>query len=559
MDISRLADLLKNKASSAVEDYSQLANAYPNLKKFAGSLVGNIERNVPTQAELENPDYMQQRALNYMSSMAGAIKAYHGTPHEFDRFDMSKIGTGEGAQAYGHGLYFAEKPEVTEQYSLIEPKELKNPFSQEDYQSLVKLKRAGRIGSLSEKQLNELDDLQARKLAHESEIQNRQPQIYETSIQWPDPAREAADPLGKHHLLDWDKPLIEQPESVQKAIWNIPHEKTGFTYGDIIESINAAPYLKNSKDYFWANPTGSDIYNSLGESMMVGNKAPGQIQASEKLKELGIPGLKYLDQGSRGTGEGSHNIVMFGDEYPQIVNRAGSLAQLLRNDNKNLNAGLIQKYLQEGKLSSEEMAQYEANALAMETPNLQKYNLENANLQGGTPESRAGALGFSIDAYHGTKHPDIKEFLPEGGGDLSKKTLDWYRDKKQNNKPIGYTNFRSGSFFSPKPEYAGNYTGENTGLLYPVKLKTDNPVQFFTESSGKLSLMNQPDKSKTIDAMILNNSLDSNDINEISIIDPIQIRSRFAAFDPLRKASPSLLAGGALGSLLLNEEMNKGK
>ena len=36
------------------------------------------------------------------------IRAYHGSPHDFDRFDMSKIGTGEGAQAYGHGLYFAE-------------------------------------------------------------------------------------------------------------------------------------------------------------------------------------------------------------------------------------------------------------------------------------------------------------------------------------------------------------------------------------------------------------------------------------------------------------------
>ena len=99
-----------------VEDYSQLGNAYPNAKKFAEMLRANIERNVPTQDELENPDYMQQRALNYMSPMAGAIKAYHGTPHEFDRFDMSKIGTGEGAQAYGYGLYFAENPEVSEGY-----------------------------------------------------------------------------------------------------------------------------------------------------------------------------------------------------------------------------------------------------------------------------------------------------------------------------------------------------------------------------------------------------------------------------------------------------------
>ena len=36
------------------------------------------------------------------------IRAYHGSPHDFDKFDLSKIGTGEGAQAYGHGLYFAE-------------------------------------------------------------------------------------------------------------------------------------------------------------------------------------------------------------------------------------------------------------------------------------------------------------------------------------------------------------------------------------------------------------------------------------------------------------------
>ena len=44
------------------------------------------------------------------------ITAYHGSPHEFDEFDTSKIGTGEGAQAYGHGLYFAESEPVAKQY-----------------------------------------------------------------------------------------------------------------------------------------------------------------------------------------------------------------------------------------------------------------------------------------------------------------------------------------------------------------------------------------------------------------------------------------------------------
>ena len=42
--------------------------------------------------------------------------AYHGSPHDFETFDASKIGTGEGAQAYGHGLYFAESSSVADTY-----------------------------------------------------------------------------------------------------------------------------------------------------------------------------------------------------------------------------------------------------------------------------------------------------------------------------------------------------------------------------------------------------------------------------------------------------------
>lgn len=44
------------------------------------------------------------------------IRAYHGSPHDFDRFSMDKIGTGEGAQAYGSGLYFAENEGVARSY-----------------------------------------------------------------------------------------------------------------------------------------------------------------------------------------------------------------------------------------------------------------------------------------------------------------------------------------------------------------------------------------------------------------------------------------------------------
>ena len=52
------------------------------------------------------------RALNQQK---GAV-VWHGSPHKFDAFDASKIGTGEGAQAYGHGLYLADAQDVAQQY-----------------------------------------------------------------------------------------------------------------------------------------------------------------------------------------------------------------------------------------------------------------------------------------------------------------------------------------------------------------------------------------------------------------------------------------------------------
>jgi hypothetical protein len=41
---------------------------------------------------------------------------YHGSPHVFDKFALSAIGTGEGAQAHGWGLYFAGNKETAECY-----------------------------------------------------------------------------------------------------------------------------------------------------------------------------------------------------------------------------------------------------------------------------------------------------------------------------------------------------------------------------------------------------------------------------------------------------------
>ena len=42
--------------------------------------------------------------------------AWHGTPHKFKKFDLGAIGTGEGAQVHGWGLYFAQQKSVGKGY-----------------------------------------------------------------------------------------------------------------------------------------------------------------------------------------------------------------------------------------------------------------------------------------------------------------------------------------------------------------------------------------------------------------------------------------------------------
>ena len=358
MDISRLADLLRNKASSAAEDYSQLANAYPNLKNFAGALVGNIERNVPTQADLENPEAMQQRAIGYMSPMAGAIKVSHGSPHLFDRFDMSKIGSGEGAQSYGHGLYFAENPNVANEYRFVDAKTNPNETTYNDVSinDLYKRSKEAQSSAYKSKQNEAIDKANAELDFWENLMEGVHPKqyinlinnpehgweaqekfansldlnkfggvdmspghLYNVSLKWPDAAREAVDPMSPHHFLDWDKPLSEQSDYVKSLLKNSDYE-----YGQLL----GGGKIFNTESPVRAGSAYQDLKHKLTPSghvtQLIGSgsgNSKGQYQdiVSQHLQELGIPGIRYLDQGSRDLGEGTSNYVVFDDKIPRIV------------------------------------------------------------------------------------------------------------------------------------------------------------------------------------------------------------------------------------------------
>lgn len=83
MDAVRLAQLLKSKASLAMNDYSQLENVYPNAKKFASALRNNIEQHIPSNADFNSPQKMGEwslnTALNQPSGLVTrALELYHG-------------------------------------------------------------------------------------------------------------------------------------------------------------------------------------------------------------------------------------------------------------------------------------------------------------------------------------------------------------------------------------------------------------------------------------------------------------------------------------------------
>jgi hypothetical protein len=77
----------------------------------------------PEQITPTNVGLSMAGLLPFVPSAAGVV-VHHGTPHRWmsepefpeGRPRMDKIGTGEGAQAYGHGIYFAENPKVATDY-----------------------------------------------------------------------------------------------------------------------------------------------------------------------------------------------------------------------------------------------------------------------------------------------------------------------------------------------------------------------------------------------------------------------------------------------------------
>lgn len=325
--------------------------------KLAGILGESVGGVIPMVTAAKAPQIAQgllqaERNLaapRTLNPQTGAI-LWHGSPHKFDAFDSSKIGTGEGAQAYGHGLYLADAPDVAKTYMqtgetgkaalanqlAIETKKAAR-YSNEGAQEVFEMFNKGYTPQAIRANIDNIiadgvDPSYAKKMkqayAKGMDIyqQNSAGALYKVDL--PD------EHIAK--MLDWDKPLSQQSPEVQKAIPKVAdYASLRKQYTDIDSQISGLPpssklfnelsdkrrQLSSQMDYAkrLEKAVGSDIYEIMGGGR--GN----QLAASEKLKELGVPGIRYLDGGSRGTGAGTSNYVVFpgNESLMQIIERNG--------------------------------------------------------------------------------------------------------------------------------------------------------------------------------------------------------------------------------------------
>jgi hypothetical protein len=93
-----------------------------------------------------------------------------------------------------------------------------------------------------------------------------------------------------------------------------------------VQALVNHPELQAKMNHYTLTPeemlssgTGKSVYEMLG----------GNAQASDLLKAQGVPGIRYLDGGSRSAGQGSSNFVTFDPEMIRILERNGQPTGLM--------------------------------------------------------------------------------------------------------------------------------------------------------------------------------------------------------------------------------------
>ena len=331
---------------------------YVNTKKINQLTVNNVQSsgqmsvswsNIINSIPNENDLDKLRKKHNYQYYQS----AWHGSPHDFDTFDLGAIGTGEGNQAHGWGLYFAKDKKVSDLYrrelSLIHDVDKGTLFKVDvpDTKTMIDEQQSLNILSKETKQslnaaINALPEQEKEVFINE----------YTNSPLFNHYAKKEIDELGsKFNQLDTEYNLLKDKyldkyiegelNTITQRTINRLAEKYNIDLKALKEDPDSIKDVKNQLDTMWFNAfteygmaskkyreiywgkykedfstllndsgiNGRDFYLALSKAL------GGAKKASEHLNEYGVKGITYVGE------QDGRCYVVFDDKAIKVIEK----------------------------------------------------------------------------------------------------------------------------------------------------------------------------------------------------------------------------------------------
>jgi hypothetical protein len=342
--IGNFADeiIVSDWETSSVDDYLNRILKRPNPNEAAGAAMDAAQARYFETGKFEAPTAENPVSIVKPTETEPGIIAFHGSGADFDEFRLEMIGTGEGAQAYGYGLYFTDSEDIAKFYRdslargrssiVYDGSGVKNAretdsltdremildniatemaFFDQKPENVIKKK----IKNLKQKIDDPVDisasagDAEAQELADFiRQSAQRELEIYENL----DPSKFTRGKMYKvglapkpDELLDYDLPLSQQPKKYKAAL-------------DEIAKIQGIPVV----DQFGQSASFGSFQDAL-------NQKVGPVNAMKEFTDAGIPGIKFFSGNTRNTAGGKLiDVAETTDGFRAKVavdNRAGGL------------------------------------------------------------------------------------------------------------------------------------------------------------------------------------------------------------------------------------------
>jgi len=347
--------------SKQVDDARVAYEASPNDAALRKNYLGlRRQRDADPVAQVELP-----------TDEAPGIIAFHGSGTDFSEFKLEKIGTGEGAQAFGYGLYFADSEDIANFYrqtvgggfsidnfsiggiDLVKRGTYRDyspgatPFGRGPYTPVNQLsaKDYALSSALEDIFIDEYDLYDLKKATGAGDIQTPKSgdELKQTIVARLQKTVDNKDPVNQKGEVEYLQGLISDIEN-GKAPIKFETEQHGHTYKvglslkpedmlDYDKPLSEQPEKFKAALNEIANIQGIPVVDQFGQSASFGSfqdalsQKVGPENATREFTDAGIFGVKYRAAGSRGANvadaNAGRNYVIFDDSMIKILEKYG--------------------------------------------------------------------------------------------------------------------------------------------------------------------------------------------------------------------------------------------